>query len=127
MCNDRIIALELKAEPASISLVQVYMPTSKYQDDQVDETYNITEEILEEERKGETNTIELGDWNSVAGDKSHRNIAGPQRLGRISQRGQMFVKGIALSSPTYGLRRPTEDCTPGKPKIKVSTSWTTNL
>jgi hypothetical protein len=73
------------------------MPTSKYQDDQVDEMYNITEEILEEERKGETNTIEMGDWNSVAGDKSHRNIAGSHRLGRISRRGQMFVKGIALS------------------------------
>ena len=87
MCNDRITTLELKAEPASISLVQVYMPTSKYQDDQVDKMYNITEEILEEERKGETNTIKIGDWNSVAGDKSHRNTAGPHGLGRISQRG----------------------------------------
>jgi uncharacterized membrane-anchored protein len=32
------------------------MSTSKYQDDQVDEMYNITEAILEEDRKGETNT-----------------------------------------------------------------------
>jgi exonuclease III len=125
VCNDSIIALELKAEPASILLVQVYMPTSKYQDDQVDEMYNITEAILEEERKRRTNIIKMGDWNSVAGDKSHRNIAGPHGLGRISQRGQR--KGIALSSPTYSLRRPREDCTPGKPQIKVSTSWTTYL
>jgi hypothetical protein len=54
--NDRIIALELKAEPASIVLVQVYMSTSKYQDDQVDEMYNINEVVLEEDTKGETNT-----------------------------------------------------------------------
>jgi hypothetical protein len=56
VCNDRIIALELKAEPASIVLVQVYMSTSEYQDDQVDEMYNITEAVLEEDKKGETNT-----------------------------------------------------------------------
>jgi len=37
----------------------------------------------------------------------------------------MFVEGIALSSLTHGLRRPREDCTPGKPQIKVSISWTT--
>jgi endonuclease/exonuclease/phosphatase family metal-dependent hydrolase len=67
------------------------MPTSKYQDDQVDEMYSITEEILEEERKCETNTIKIGDWNSVVGDKSHRNIAGPHGLGRISQRGEMLI------------------------------------
>ena len=69
----------------------VYMPTSKYQDDQADEMYNRTEEILEEERKSETNTIKMGDWNSAAGDKSHRKIAGPHGLGRISQRGQMLI------------------------------------
>jgi len=33
----------------------------------------------------------MGDWNSVTGDKSHRNIAGPHELGRTSQRGQMFT------------------------------------
>jgi len=38
--------------------------------------YNITEEILEEDRKGETDTIKMGDWNSVDREKSHRNIAG---------------------------------------------------
>jgi len=31
--NDRIIALKLKAEPVSILIMQVYMPTSEYEDD----------------------------------------------------------------------------------------------
>ena len=29
-----------------------------------------------------TNTIIMGDWNSVVGDESYTNIAGPHGLGR---------------------------------------------
>jgi hypothetical protein len=47
-------------------------------------------EILEEDGKGEKNTIIMGDWNSVVGDESHRNIVGPRGLGRRNQRGQML-------------------------------------
>jgi hypothetical protein len=32
VCNDRITALKLKAEPVSILLVQVHMPKSEYED-----------------------------------------------------------------------------------------------
>jgi exonuclease III len=55
--SDRIIAVKLKAEPVSILTVQVYMPTSEYESDEVEELYDITEEILEEDGKGATNTI----------------------------------------------------------------------
>ena len=34
VCNDRIIAIKLKAEPVNILLMQVYMPTSEYEDDE---------------------------------------------------------------------------------------------
>jgi hypothetical protein len=37
------------------------MPTSEYEDDEVEELYDVTEEILEEDGKGETNTIIMGD------------------------------------------------------------------
>ena len=36
VCNDRIIAINLKAEPVSILIMQVYMPTSEYEDDEVE-------------------------------------------------------------------------------------------
>ena len=57
VCNDRIIALKLKAEPVSILIMQVYMPTSEYEDDEVEKLYGTIEEILEEDRKGDTNNI----------------------------------------------------------------------
>jgi hypothetical protein len=53
--SDRNIAVKLKAEPVSILIVQVYMPTSEYEDDEVEELYDIIEEILEEDAKGATN------------------------------------------------------------------------
>jgi exonuclease III len=40
--NDRIIAIKLQAEPVSILVMQVYMPTSEHEDDEVEELYDIT-------------------------------------------------------------------------------------
>jgi len=59
-CNDRIIAIKLKAEPLNIVIMQGYMPTSEYEDE-VENLYDTTAEILEEDGKGETNSIILGD------------------------------------------------------------------
>jgi exonuclease III len=89
--SDRIIAVKLKAEPISILIVQVYMTTSEYDDDKVEELYDIIEEILEEDGKGKTNTIIMGDWNSVVGDKANHNTVGPYGLGRMNQKGQMLI------------------------------------
>ena len=47
VCNDRIIAIKLKVEPVNILVIQVYMPTSEYEDDEVEKLYNTLEEILE--------------------------------------------------------------------------------
>jgi exonuclease III len=57
----------------------------------VEEFYDIIEEILEEDGKGKTNTIIMGDWNSVVGDKAHHNTVRPFGLGRKNQRGQMLI------------------------------------
>jgi len=91
VCNDRIIALKLKVEPVSILIMQVYMPTSDYEDDEVEKFYDTIEEILEEDGKGDTNNIIVGDWNSVVGDESYQNIVGSHELGRRNHRGQMLI------------------------------------
>jgi len=68
VCNYRIIYLNLKEKPLSILLLQVRMPKSKHEDDEVEECSDITEDILVECGKGETITIIVRDWNSVVGD-----------------------------------------------------------
>jgi len=88
--NDRIIAIKLQAETINILMIQVDMPTPGHEDE-VEELYDITEEILEEDEKGDTNAIIMGDWNSVVGDESYRNIVGPHGLRKKESRGQMLI------------------------------------
>ena len=57
----------------------------------MEKLYNTIEEILEEDGKGDTNSIVLGDWNSVVGVESYRNIVGSYGLGRRNHRGQMLI------------------------------------
>ena len=64
------------------------MPTSDYEDDEVEKLYDTIEEILEEDGKGDTNSIILGDWNSVVGEESYKNIVGSHGLGRRNHRGK---------------------------------------
>jgi len=71
--------------------MQVYMPTSEYEDDEVENLYDTNEEILEEDGKGDTNNIIVGNWKSIIGDETYRNIVQSHGLGRWSHRGQMLI------------------------------------
>jgi hypothetical protein len=46
--NDRIIVIKLQAEPINILIMHVYMPTSEYERDEVENLYGTFEYILEE-------------------------------------------------------------------------------
>ena len=72
-------------------IMQVYVATSGYEDDEVEKLYDTIEEILEEDGKGDSNNIILGDWNSVVGDESYRNIVGSHGLGRWNHKRQMLI------------------------------------
>ena len=43
-----LLAIKLQAERINILMMQVYMPTSEHEDDEVEELYDVIEEILEE-------------------------------------------------------------------------------
>jgi hypothetical protein len=66
------------------------MPTSDYEEE-VEELHDRIEDILEENEKGDTNIIIMGDWNSDVGDKSNGNICGPYGLGNSNKTGQMLI------------------------------------
>ena len=67
------------------------MPTSENEDDEVENLYDTIEEFLEEDGKGDTNNIIMGNWSSVIGDETYRNIVGSHGLGRRSHRVQMLI------------------------------------
>ncbi|PNF27982.1 hypothetical protein B7P43_G14668 [Cryptotermes secundus] len=63
----------------------------EYEDDEVEKAYDTIEEILQEDGRGDTNSIILGDWNSTVGDEPYQNIVGSHGLGRRNHRGQMLI------------------------------------
>jgi hypothetical protein len=67
------------------------MSTLGTEDDGEQALYGITEEILEEDGKGETNTAIVVEWNSLVGDKSYRKTGGPYGLEKRQHTGQTFV------------------------------------
>jgi hypothetical protein len=72
----------------------------------VEELYSIIEEIFEKDRKSETDAIVMGDFNSLVGDKSHRDIVGPHGLGRRTQSSHMLIEfcernGLVISSTWF--------------------------
>jgi hypothetical protein len=81
-CISRIIAAKLKARTVIDLLMQVYMLTSEYEEEKVEEFCD---------GKVETNTTITGKWYSVNADESYQNIFGQHRLKRINQRSQMFI------------------------------------
>jgi hypothetical protein len=66
------------------------MPTSDYEDE-VEESYERIEVILEEDGKGGTIIVIMGNWNSPVGDKSNGNICGPYGLENRNKRSQMLI------------------------------------
>ncbi|PNF31842.1 hypothetical protein B7P43_G08904 [Cryptotermes secundus] len=47
--------------------------------------------LKEGDGRGATNSIILGDWNSIVGDEPYQNIVGSHGLGRWNHRGQMLI------------------------------------
>jgi hypothetical protein len=67
----------------------------------VEELYDIIEEIIEEDGKCVIDTIIMGDWNSLVGDESYRDTAGPHGLGRNNHRVQMLIKCCERNVPIF--------------------------
>ena len=88
--------------------------------------YDTIEEILEEDGKGDTNVIILGDWNSVVGDETYRNIVGSHGLGRWNHRGQTLFDFCERNG--LMVQEAKKKTTHGRHlEIGVDISWTTSL
>jgi endonuclease/exonuclease/phosphatase family metal-dependent hydrolase len=85
------IAIKSQAEVINIFIIQVYMQTSGHEFDEVEALCDIIEVNLEEDGKGNTSTITMGDWNNVVGDESYGNFVGSHGLGIMNNRGQMLI------------------------------------
>ena len=65
--SDRLMMVKVSAEPVDMVLIQVYMPTMKYEDEEVEQIYDQIEDIIRRQ-KVNTNVIVMGDFNARVGE-----------------------------------------------------------
>lgn len=80
--NNRLTMIKLKAVP----ILQVYMPTTKTSEDEVEKIYLKIEELINL-TNGEENRIITGDWNAIVGEDADGKDVGKYRLGTRNKRG----------------------------------------
>ena len=89
-CSDRLIMVKVSATPVDIILIQVYMPTTDHDEEEVELLYEQIECIIDK-HKGNSNVIVMGDFNASVGEGTDDKVIGKYGLGERNDRGQMLV------------------------------------
>jgi hypothetical protein len=89
--GDRLIMVTVRAHPVNIVIVQVYMPTTTHEEEEVDSIYEMIEEKLEN-IKGNDYAIVMGDWNASVGEGGLEKYVGKYGLGKRNERGEKLVE-----------------------------------
>ena len=79
--SDRLMMVKIQGEPVNMIIIQIYLPTTDHEDDEVDLVYEQLEELLDKQ-KGTENVVIMGDWNAVVGEGRDGNEVGMYGLGQ---------------------------------------------
>lgn len=90
--SNRIITMRMSAKPQNITIIQVYAPTSDYEDEVVEEFYEKLEDTIKKIPKKDILVIQ-GDWNAKVGPDAYNQWAGT--VGRFGA-GETNDRGLRL-------------------------------
>ena len=88
--SDRLMMVQLSAQPVHILALCVYMPTSDYEDEEVEDIYEQMEELIGSGRGNEYLVI-MGDCNALVGEGKDGNVIRGYGLWTRNNRGKMMV------------------------------------
>ena len=77
--SSRLMTVRLRASPFNITIIQVYAPTSSYDDSEADEFYRELQSLVDEVPK-QGNLDVQGDWNANVGEDTQEvlgEVCGP--------------------------------------------------
>src|SRR6476619_4000998 len=85
------MVVKVKTDPVDMMIVQAYLPTTDYEDEEVEKLYDQLEEILGKQ-KGTDNVIVMGDFNEVVGEGKKNRVVRKFGLGKRNDRGETLIK-----------------------------------
>ena len=89
--NDRMISVCFQGKPFKITVIQVYAPTSKAEEVEVEQFYEDLQDLLELIPKKDILFIR-GDWNAKVGSKETPGVTGKFGLGVQNEAGQSLIE-----------------------------------
>ena len=89
--NDRMISVHLQGKPFSITVIQVYAPTSIAEETEVEWFYEDLQDLLELTPKKDVLFIK-GDWNAKVGSQETPGVTGKFGLGIRNEAGQRLIE-----------------------------------
>ena len=87
--SSRLISIRLRAAPFTITLIQVYAPTSVHDDSEVDHFYQQFQETIDQTPKKDILVVQ-GDWNAKVEKDAQADlgeVCGPYCNGETNGRG----------------------------------------
>ena len=103
--NDRVISVRFQGKPFSITVIQVYAPTSNTEEAEVEQFYEDLQDLLELTPKKDVFII--GDWNAKVGSQETPRVSGKFGLGVQNEAGQRLIgfcqeNALVIASTTHG-------------------------
>ena len=93
-CNlksDRMISVHFQGKPFSITVIQVYTPTSNAEEAEAEWFYEDLQNLLELTPKQDVLFI-IGDWNAKVGSQETPGVTGKFGLGIWNEAGQRLIE-----------------------------------
>ena len=89
--NDRMISVCFQGKPFSITVIQVYAPTSNIEEAEVEGFYEDLQDLLELTPKKDVLLI-IGHWNAKVGGQETLGVTGKFGLGILNEAGQRLIE-----------------------------------
>ena len=89
--NDRMISVHFQGKPFSITIIQVYVPTTNAEEAEVEQFYEDLPDLLELTPKKYVLFI-TRDWNAKVGSRETPGVTGKFGLGIWNETGQRLIR-----------------------------------
>ena len=99
--NDRLISVCFQGKTFSITVIQVYAPTTNAKEAEVEQFYKDPQDLLDQNQKKKENGVRfiLGDWNAKTGSQEMPGVTGKFGLGIHNEAGQRVTDFCQENAP----------------------------